>query len=278
MAAQENNMKIVGIILGIILLGSAIGFAVKKDVVAIPEIESQPVQQEVIPETPAAPTPDKEPVEEDNSKFTSQFFKNISDTIVYDHASVPAIAPSITGDVEVDAYICTKVEARGYMRRAVAESESRLVTVQAQRLQPEVSASLKQLQAAAKKEGMNITLVSGYRSPDYQRGIFTKKLGTYDKQDLLGGKLDAKIDSILMVSSAPGYSKHHSGYTFDIGCNNYELTNAFMQTSCYKWLAKDNFKNARLYNFIPSYPVGIATQGPDPESWEFIWVPSDLLK
>lgn len=277
-------MKIVGITLGIILLVAAGFFAVHQiqnpeDTTAIEQVIEQEQQAEeqtqVQPETSQ---PVEQPVVEDNTKFTSDFFKTISDTVTYGNATILASAPSITGDVEVDAYIHAKAEARGYKMRPVATDESQLIALQGQRLQQAASISLKKLQAAAKKQGLTITFVSGYRSPSYQQGIVTKKLGTYNKENLLAGKMDAQLDAILKVSSIPGYSKHHSGYTIDIACNSYELTNAFMQTDCYKWLAKDNFKNARAYNFIPSYPVGIENQGPDPESWEFIWVPSDLLK
>ncbi len=213
----------------------------------------------------------------DNSRFTSQLFKTISDTIVYDHVDTVATPPSITGDADVDAYLQKKAEERGYQLRHQAD-ESRLVDVGGKKLQPEAAESLKALQAAAKKEGMTITFVSGYRSVADQRRIVLNKLGTYDKDALLAGKLDSKIDDILVVSSMPGYSKHHTGYTVDIACGNYDLSNAFMQTPCYQWLSKNNFANARAYNFVPSYPKGIANQGPNPESWEFIWVPDSYLE
>jgi len=271
-------MKVIGLVLGLGLLVGAGIFALQQRTPEEVFEEPTPVDGQVVqsPILDSTDTTDEEV--EDHSQFTSQFFANISNTVAYDHATVSAIAPMITGDTGVDTYVRTKAEARGYRMRPVADSESRLVSFVGQRLQPEALESLKKLQADAKKEGMTITFVSGYRSQDYQRGIFTKKLGIYDKEDLLAGKLDTQLDAILEVSSIPGYSKHHSGYTIDIACNSYELTNVFMQTNCYKWLAKDNFKNARAYNFIPSYPIGIENQGPDPESWEFIWVPGDLLK
>lgn len=272
-------MKIFGIILGLVLIVAAGLFAVQQKNPIAQDLQEVIVPEKVVNDDQVVNNEEVAETEEvlDESKFTAQFFKNISDTITYDHVSANNTPSTITGDTEVDDYIRAKAIARGYKLRHQAD-ESRLVNVQGQRLQPEASTSLKQLQAAAKNQGMVVTFVSGYRSIAKQREIFLGKLGNYDKQKLLDGELDAKLDSILEASSVPGYSKHHTGYTVDIACNSYELTNAFMNTTCYKWLAKDNFKNARAYNFIPSYPVGIENQGPDPESWEFIWVPSGLLK
>ena len=48
--------------------------------------------------------------------------------------------------------------------------------------------------------------------------------------------------------------------------------NAFGDTAAYRWLAEDNFKIARRFGFVPSYPAELPGQGPSPEPWEFIWV------
>ena len=92
------------------------------------------------------------------------------------------------------------------------------------------------------------------------------------------GIYDEKINEVLTVSSIPGYSKHHSGYAADFGCGNDYLVYSFAETECYEWLSADNFKNSRMYGFIPSYPNNGGVQGPDPEPWEFVWVGSELLK
>lgn len=283
LVARVSNMKkVVGIVLIVILIimcwflfrPRAVS-QTNENVAIVGEIQikERPVSS-VASDSPAEP---EESDVKDNSRFTSQFFKTISDTIVYDHVDTVATPPSITGDADVDVYLQKKAENRGYQLRHQAD-ESRLVDVGDKKLQPEAAESLSALQAAAKKERMTITFVSGYRSVADQRRIVLNKLGTYDKDALLAGKRDTNIDDILVVSSMPGYSKHHTGYTVDIACGNYDLSNAFMQTPCYQWLSHDNFANARAYNFVPSYPKGIANQGPNPESWEFIWVPDSYLE
>jgi LAS superfamily LD-carboxypeptidase LdcB len=46
----------------------------------------------------------------------------------------------------------------------------------------------------------------------------------------------------------------------------------FEQSVCFGWLSKGNYKNAKSNGWIPSYPDGAKKQGPDPESWEYVWV------
>lgn len=279
LVVQGNNMKWIVVAIVISVTAYGVWFVYGK---VLHKEQSQGVQ-ELVTQTPESNTEqsieqtDGEERTLDDAQFTAQKFKTISDTVRYDNVDTAITAPYIVNDTAVDAYLQKKAEERGYQLRHRAD-ESRLVSFGGQRLQPEAVESLKTMQAAAKKEGMNITFVSGYRSIADQRRIVVNKLGTYIKDDLLAGKLDTKIEGILVVSSIPGYSKHHTGYTIDIACGNYDLSNAFMKTKCYEWLSKDNFKNARVYNFIPSYPVGIENQGPNPESWEFMWVPSNYLE
>ncbi len=283
LAVRENNMKALGVIVILVLLGSTVWF-VHTRIRPVPVIVSETIEEaseqleEIAEDVQPITTDDSNEVKDiDNKKFTSAFFAKISDTVVYDHVASTNTPPDITGDAEIDAYIRGKATARGYKLRHQAD-ESRLVSLQGQRLQPEASDALQALQLQAKQNDLNITFVSGYRSIQKQRDIVIAKLGVYDKEKLLAGELDAKINDILEVSSIPGYSKHHTGYTVDLACNSYDLSNAFMNTPCYKWLAAENFAHARVHNFIPSYPEVTAQQGPDPESWEFIWVPDSYLE
>lgn len=275
LVVPENSMKWVVRLVTIGIMVYGVWFALSQS-----SSQQEAPVNEIITTNNQNPAPsDKEAdvADDPNARFTSAVFATIADTVRYQHVEETPTAPFITNDAAVDAYLQQKAEARGYQLRYQA-NESRLIALQGKRLQPEAAERLQALQAAAKKEGMNITFVSGYRSIADQRRIVVNKLGTFNREDLLAGKLDAQIESILVVSSLPGYSKHHTGYTVDLACGNTDLSNAFMQTKCYEWLSQDNFKNARAYNFIPSYPVGVERQGPDPESWEFVWVPDSYLE
>lgn len=96
------------------------------------------------------------------------------------------------------------------------------------------------LQASALREGVVLDAISGYRSHDYQLGIFERKLAR--GQD---------VDRILTVNAAPGYSEHHSGRALDIGTpGEPPAEESFEGTAAFAWLRD----NAAAYGFVMSYP------------------------
>lgn len=177
--------------------------------------------------------------------------------------------PTITGNVEADNKIRSLAEKRGYKRRPEATG------VGNNGLQPQAQQAFNNLKAAAKKEGLNLVMVSGYRSTATQRDIFMgilKAKPGYSIEAVINGQMDAVINGILNTRSIPGYSKHHTGYAFDLGCDSSNLTN-FKNTTCYTWISKNNYQNAKQFGVIPSYPPGGVNMGPAPEEWEYLWVP-----
>ncbi|HEY6530854.1 MAG TPA: hypothetical protein VIY72_01025, partial [Acidimicrobiales bacterium] len=46
----------------------------------------------------------------------------------------------------------------------------------------------------------------------------------------------------------------------------------FASSAAYRWLSEANYANAKVFGFVPSYPVGAGAIGPDPEPWEFTYV------
>lgn len=92
------------------------------------------------------------------------------------------------------------------------------------------------MQADAKALGLNIPLVSGYRSYETQENLYNK----YVKKD---GEKKANT-----YSAKPGESEHQTGLAFDIG----SVDRSFANTIEAKWLAE----NAYLYGFIVRYPKG----------------------
>lgn len=94
----------------------------------------------------------------------------------------------------------------------------------------------------ALRDGVVLEAISGYRSHDYQLGIFERKL-----ERGLG------IDDILAVNAAPGYSEHHSGHALDIGApGEPPAEESFERTAAFDWLQR----NAAGYGFHMSYPRG----------------------
>jgi hypothetical protein len=204
-------------------------------------------------------------------QFTGQQFVDYYNSFVYSNVTSITIKPSITGDEAVDSYIQGLAEDRGYRLRGESLTGTN---------QPQLTSALKQLQSAASQEaGLNFVLVSGYRSIGDQRGIFLREMDNFgvNRSAITSGSEDQKLENILVTRSVPGYSKHHTGYTVDFGCNGSDLL-GFKLSSCFSWISANNYYNAKRFGLIPSYPDGAKYQGPDPEEWEYVWVGENNLR
>jgi len=96
------------------------------------------------------------------------------------------------------------------------------------------------MHAAALRENVVLEAISGYRSHDYQLGIFERKRAR-----------GQTVDEILNVNAAPGYSEHHSGRALDIGTpGEPPAEESFEHTTAFAWLRD----NAEGYGFVMSYP------------------------
>ncbi len=123
-----------------------------------------------------------------------------------------------------------------------------------QRLVPQALAAWRRMQEDAARQGVELLLVSAFRSWQYQHDLIARKL---EKGQL--------IDDILRVNAAPGYSEHHSGRAIDIATTNCEvLSEDFEKTKAYQWLEQ----NAGHYGFNLSYPRDNA-YGIDYEPWHW---------
>ena len=96
------------------------------------------------------------------------------------------------------------------------------------------------MRRAAAKDGVLLDAISGYRSHDYQLGIFERKLAR-----------GQTVEQILTVNAAPGYSEHHSGHALDIGTpGEPPAEESFEDTEAFAWLRA----NADGFGFVMSYP------------------------
>ncbi|MEM1312316.1 MAG: M15 family metallopeptidase [Patescibacteria group bacterium] len=219
--------------------------------------------------------------------FSGIGFNNVYESVVYSNTIEPIASPVIYADAAVDQYIVKVAEDRGYKRRNQAQ-ESSLVSDGTHRLQSEMLNALQEMQQEALKDDISIGLVSGYRSVEDQKNIFLSRFEqasikdngtTYTFQEILEGKADQTLDSVLKTTSIPGYSRHHTGYTVDItdSSSGYGFT-LFKNTPAYEWVSSNNFLNAKRFGIIPSYPEGQISVGPNPEEWEFVWVGVEKLQ
>lgn len=107
-------------------------------------------------------------------------------------------------------------------------------------LHPAAARAWLRLREAALRDQVVLEAISGYRSHDYQLGIFDRKLAR-----------GLTVDDILTVNAAPGYSEHHSGLALDIGApGELPAEEAFEHTTAFEWLQA----NAGGYGFVMSYP------------------------
>ena len=112
------------------------------------------------------------------------------------------------------------------------------------------------MREAAAGEGIELLLISAFRSVDYQMHLIRSKLDR-----------GMSIDDILRVNAPPGYSEHHTGLAIDIGSADVgALDEAFENTPAFAWLAA----NAGRFGFVMSYPRNNA-QGYLYEPWHWCW-------
>jgi D-alanyl-D-alanine carboxypeptidase len=112
------------------------------------------------------------------------------------------------------------------------------------------------MREAARREGVVLDAISGYRSHAYQRGIFERKFAR-----------GLTIDDVLKVNAAPGHSEHHSGRALDIGTpGEPPADESFEATPAFAWLRR----RAGDFGFGLSYPRD-NPNGIVFEPWHWCW-------
>jgi len=98
------------------------------------------------------------------------------------------------------------------------------------------------LKAAALADGIDLFIVSAFRSIDRQFEVIRRKLET-----------GVSIEEVLTVCAPPGFSQHHTGCAVDLSTpGSHSLEVEFDQTTAYAWLSK----RAAEFGYYLSYPVG----------------------
>jgi len=99
----------------------------------------------------------------------------------------------------------------------------------------EAQTAFERMQADASEEGLNIYISSGFRSYDYQAGLYRR----YADKD---GKAEAD-----RYSARAGHSEHQTGLAFDLN----SIDESFADTKEGKWVSR----NCCKYGFIIRYPA-----------------------
>lgn len=211
-------------------------------------------------------------------QLTGQQFFELYDTFIYPNTSSISEETPITGNLIADKRIRIVAEQRGYKLRSAPVTDTFKEVQPGMKLQQRAAQPWFNLQAEAKKEGVSISLSAAFRSAEDQRSIFMERLHAAGvTPDVIAiGNYDTQVSNLLRMTAIPGYSRHHTGYTIDIACDD-QPTTTFDYTSCFKWLSANNYEKVKKHGWIPSYPEGSGKQGPDPESWEYVWVGTQSL-
>jgi len=105
---------------------------------------------------------------------------------------------------------------------------------------PDTAQAWLDMKRSSENAGINLLLISGYRSISRQTEIVQRKLDT-----------GIAMDEVLRVNAYPGHSEHHTGRAVDLGSPDAEhLTEAFEQTREFQWLNN----HASQFGFHLSYP------------------------
>lgn len=95
-----------------------------------------------------------------------------------------------------------------------------------QRLAPGTATAWRQMKQAAGLAGVQLMLVSGFRSIRQQADLIRRKLAA-----------GQTIEAILAVNAAPGFSEHHTGRAVDIATpGSRPLTADFESSEAFAWL------------------------------------------
>jgi D-alanyl-D-alanine carboxypeptidase len=112
------------------------------------------------------------------------------------------------------------------------------------------------MRSSAMSDGIDIRIVSAFRTIDRQAEIVHAKL----EQGLT-------LEEILRVSAPPGYSEHHSGRAVDVTTEGERaLEQDFEQTAAFRWLARNASRFGYFLSFPPDNRYGYAYE---PWHWCF---------
>ncbi|MCC8042403.1 MAG: M15 family metallopeptidase [Oscillospiraceae bacterium] len=115
-----------------------------------------------------------------------------------------------------------------------------------------VSEYLKQMISDASNDGINLIIVSAYRTIDYQQRNFDNSVE--DRMTNQGMTYEEAYADTLKEVQLPGYSEHNAGLAADImsdECVDMD-DDSFKNTEAYAWLQE----HAADYGFILRYPEG----------------------
>ena len=142
-------------------------------------------------------------------------------------------------------------------------------------LLPKVALAFKAMQTAAKKEGIDLKVVSSFRSYAAQKNIWNRKYKRYISDGLSGPEA---ITKIIEYSTLPGTSRHHWGTDIDLieGSKKVAgdvLLDKHFDQGAYQKLHQWLLKNATRFGFDMVYTKDSLRKGFFYEPWHYSYTP-----
>ena len=145
----------------------------------------------------------------------------------------------------------------GHFPYPEAIDEHLIETQEGVQLHVEAAEAFRAMQLAAAADGIDLRLLSGFRSHQLQESIF------FD----IKSERNQTAAERAKVSAPPGYSEHSTGYALDLvdgSASETALSVEFEQTPAFRWLQD----HAASYHFTLSFPME-NQQGVSYEPWHW---------
>jgi len=155
-------------------------------------------------------------------------------------------------------------------------NESHLMQMESHQLTPNTANAFCAMQDAAQQDGIDLQLVSAYRSFARQQQIFEDKYHRYTAEGLTP---DQAIQRILEYSTIPGTSRHHWGTDIDITDGNATnqkrvlVPGKFHNNGPFAPLHNWMQANAHRFGFYLVYTHDASRTGFSYEPWHYTYLP-----
>ena len=123
----------------------------------------------------------------------------------------------------------------------------------------ETADAFKRMQLDAKNSGIDLIIISGFRSVSDQETLFEKQT-----------KRQGSKEKAAKLSAPPGFSEHHTGFAMDIGDGkmpNADLKFSFETTPAYFWLTQNAYNYGFELSFPPNNPQEVSFE---PWHWRYV--------
>jgi len=162
------------------------------------------------------------------------------------------------GNINVQAQIHHDHRILGHLPYAEIPKEKLVLIEPNIEVHIDMRDSLLNMRKEARKDGIYLVFLSGYRSINLQKEIFYS-LKSFRNQEAA---------ERARVSAPPGYSEHSTGFAIDIGDATQKETDfetEFENTEAFRWL----IKNAAKFHFKLSFPKDNKYIDYEPWHWRY---------